>query len=289
MPTPEEIQERTLKLQEAEHLLKRDQFERDAGKGILSNASVLVTVIAGMSAVIFQGLNYRASIQQAEAAKANLEAASKQSQNEWDFRGLQLFVAVQEKIITCDADGNTAQLNLFTDLFPNLRAGFRNAAAARANSCATKQAEAARETAEAQRQSPGPAADAARYRTLGALSATIAAATATVEGTAAPQAALTTVYLQIASESQRPDAVRLQQALRAQGYKVPGIELTSTAPNEAQVRYFYATQTDTANQVADLVGRTLNGPKPTTVSLAGRYRNLPGGVMEFWFPRPGPA
>src|SRR5271165_3385685 len=149
MLTPEQVQERTLKLQEGELELKREQFERDSRKGVLSNVSVLVTVIAGLSAVIFQILNYWASAEQAKSAKSNLEAARLQSDNEWNLRGLQLFVAVEDKIISCDAYANEAQLNLFTDLFPKLVVGFRNAASARANNCATLKSDTAREAAQA--------------------------------------------------------------------------------------------------------------------------------------------
>ncbi|MBI1185819.1 MAG: hypothetical protein GC206_00505 [Alphaproteobacteria bacterium] len=101
------------------------------------------------------------------------------------------------------------------------------------------------------------------------------------------------IYLHIRAEADRADAERVAERLRAEGFRVPGIELVP-APRGygANLRYYYEPQAPQADRIASLVSAALNeaqiagwaGWSPRKVSLAGGYENLPRDRVEVWFP-----
>lgn len=112
-----------------------------------------------------------------------------------------------------------------------------------------------------------------------------AAATACAGEPAA--ANVTRLYIQIAREDQREAAVALQNALRAQGYAVPGIERVGNgaAPGSAQLRYVYAEDCASARQLVETLKEQ---PELADVALQPipqyRGRSLRRS-FELWFPK----
>lgn len=118
----------------------------------------------------------------------------------------------------------------------------------------------------------------------------------TPEPTPAPAAALgpgdacgpapPEVYIQFVAEAGRAEATRLREALAAAGWPVvAALDLEAGAATRGDVRFYWPEQescaTRLAEALADLAGRPFD-----TISLAGRYRNLPRGRVEIWLPAP---
>ncbi len=286
MATEAELRERAVMVQEGDLALRRQQFDYEKTKGPLNNAAVAVTMIAGLSAVLFQAGAFFTARQQALAAQDNLSAARLQSGKDWSFRGLELFVHDEDKLISCDGPATDAQMSLFTGLFPDLVVQFRNAAQAKTQSCITVQGNAAAAAAVASKASPkevAEAADAARYSALASFAPSAAQASG---APAAKVSALPTVYIQIGSETQRSQALALQQSLAAKGYGAPGVQRVAAAPRMAQLRYYHPDPADVAvaSKTATAIGSLLRTPAPAIVPVPGHYRNLPTGIVEYWFP-----
>lgn len=107
-----------------------------------------------------------------------------------------------------------------------------------------------------------------------------------------PPVSTVRVYLQIADESQRPLAQRLQQRLVSLGYAVPGIERVGTrAPAKAQLRYVYAEDRAEALRLQHNAGRRPAGGDCEPVfdlrPPMAQYRlKTPQNSFELWFPNP---
>ncbi len=289
--------ERDVGVREGELKLKQAQFELDKKKGPLSNIAVVVTMIVGLATAIYGALNYGVSVSQQHTAASQaqtaetekttaLKAADIAAATARDQAGLALFVQYEDKLVHCDpaldAAQNTtvanAQISMFATLYPNLATKFQDAATATLTACSVTAANVAAAKAKAANAPPEQVsadADAARYKTL-------AQSGPTTVGTSTR---LPTVWIQYANDGQRGQAQTLQKALIAKGYPVPGIQLVSAAPNAAQVRFYHDDQQDAAKGVADAVAGALGTPRPALRSLSGSYKNLPGGVVEFWFGR----
>jgi hypothetical protein len=281
MPNELELREREVRVQEQEQTLREKQFELDQRKGPWSNAAVSITAIAGVAAIIFQALNYGAAREDRTTAAYQLSAAKVQANRDWEFKGLQLFLSDEEKLVGCDPKATDAHVSLFGNFWPDLLAQFRTAAAARAQSCANAVANAAVTSAGSGTSSPqsgGNAADKARYQTISSFAPAVTQAGAPGQ--------IRTVYLQIASEGQRSQALTLQQALISQGYSVPGIERVAAAPSQAQLRIYRGDEQNAARSLAAVIANALHAPPPAIQSLQSTYANLPAGVVEFWFPQP---
>lgn len=100
-------------------------------------------------------------------------------------------------------------------------------------------------------------------------------------------AAATRVYIQIAREDQREAATALQAALRSQGYVVPGIERVGdgAAPTRAQLRYVYAEDCASAQQLIDLV-RPQPALRSAELQAIPQYRGRSlRRSFELWFPK----
>lgn len=167
---------------------------------------------------------------------------------------------------------------MFQSLYPDLAPKFQDAANAKARSCAAEKAQAAADKARSQRSDPAAvlqAADAARYQTLARLTPD-----AVVTAAAKP----TTIYIQFSDATQRGQALKLQEALKAAHYSAPGVEKVASAPKVAHVRYYHRGQEPAARAAAEAIGKALNIPVPEIQPVPSRYSNLPEGVLEFWFP-----
>lgn len=275
------LREREVAVQEADQQLKLDQFKHEKSKGPLANVAVTVTIVAGVAAIAFQGLGAWSAGMERHAASDRLAAATKQADNDWDFRGLELFVHDEDKLVGCDPKAAQQQVDLFATLFPRLVQKIQTAASSKAQACATDKSNAAA-AAAAKENAPAAkveaAADAARYDTLTNFASSVPVPKKTGLGP------IRTVYIQIADESQRPQAVALQQALIAKGYSAPGVQLVAAAPAQAQLRVYRNEEVADGDKVASFVGSTLATQAPAVKSLEGRFRSLPPGVAEYWFP-----
>ncbi len=265
-PPAASFEERQIRVQEGELALKREQFAAERKKGVLGNAAVMITIVGGVSAILFQAAGV-------VTAQINLETAKQQATNDWDFRGLELFVHDEDKLVSCDGAETAAEVSLFQSMFPRLLDELKRVASAKAQACIAQQGDAA----AAATKGPGAAgaSDQARYAALASFAPALSSA----------PSARPTVYIQISDEAERPDAVRLQQALAAQGYAAPGVQRVATSPSEAQLRYYHddQTSTDQANTAAAQIAAILHTPKPQVLVVPGHYSNLPYGIVEYWF------
>jgi hypothetical protein len=92
------------------------------------------------------------------------------------------------------------------------------------------------------------------------------------------------IYIQIASEDQRPQARKIQDALHAAGYSAPGIEYVGAkSPNHSQLRYFVSTD---AGPVMDKVLSLLRAQgldiDSQFVRMSGAPRALRPNQFEVW-------
>jgi len=277
---------------ERELTLKEHQFEHEKTKSPFANVAVIVTIIIGLSGIGFQGLSawsaHSAAVQaqaDKDTAKINANAASKkadaQARLDHDENGLKLFLAASEKLLNCDYKMTDAQVGMFEAIYPDLTKDIGAAVDARRSGCAAAAANAAAQLAE---HAKAPQAEVlavaltARYDALQRLS---------MNASAAATSALPTVYIQFESEDDRPAAIALQAALLQKGYGAPGIQKVSAAPNNPQVRYYNDDQKGLAQTAASFIGAQLHMPKPPATAPVGGRRDLPTGVIEFWFPHRG--
>lgn len=277
-----ELRRREVEVQEQELELKRQQFQYEKSKGPMGNVAVAVTVVAGIAAVLFQGVGAYGAHEEQVAATANLKSAEKRAGKEFDLKGIELFVNTEDKVVGCDPTAVDAQVSLFTSLFPELMDRFRDAAASKAQHCAAVSGNAAASATGkgATPQAVAAAADKARYSTLSNFAPAVSQPSA---GASSP---LSTVYIQIADASQRGQALALQQALIAAGYTCPGIQLVATAPRAPQLRIYRDDERSAASKLAGVIAATLHIPQPDVRSLQSQYKNLPTGVVEYWFATP---
>jgi hypothetical protein len=180
----------------------------------LASAAVLVTILGGLAAVLFQGIGFLTSTQDKE--NAEIAAAS-----DFDFKGLELFVKEQDHLITCDPDESARNLKLFNDLFSKrVTAGFSEVVAYRSQKCIAQsqnsgaaEAEAKTKGAPLSTEEIAAAADVARYAAAALQASLLDASTAAN----APARQKYRVFIQINSEADRIDAAALQAALNSKG------------------------------------------------------------------------
>jgi hypothetical protein len=89
------------------------------------------------------------------------------------------------------------------------------------------------------------------------------------------------VFVQFTGDPAPAEALRAK--LEAAGWSAPGIEAVQGVRPRGDVRYYWPEQADCAAALAQSLAGAM-GTEFTTVSLAGRYRNLPRGRMEIWLP-----
>jgi hypothetical protein len=267
-----ELKLKQLEIQQKEHeLTAKTRFD-------LTRAAVLVTVIGGMSAVLFQGVGALTSWN--EKKKAEVTAKS-----DFDFKGLELFIKEQGNLITCDQDESNRNLRLFQSLFSEtVTRGFNEIVAYRSQKCVTQSANSATDRAKSASKSEAQvnaAADAARY-------AAVAQQAPLLSAGIEPGQARYRVFIHINSDTDRTAAATLQAALIKKGYSAPGIETVSTAPNRYQVRFYYKQQEPDAKTLA-LLAESVLGLGPSSIeippALERTFKSLPQGTLEFWFPR----
>lgn len=92
------------------------------------------------------------------------------------------------------------------------------------------------------------------------------------------------VYIQAPDMDSRFAADRMWKALKAAGFRSPGIELVAGgAPSRAEVRYFNDADRALADRVAAIAaGEGLAG---AAVMRAGANYQAPRGQIELWYPR----
>lgn len=96
-------------------------------------------------------------------------------------------------------------------------------------------------------------------------------------------AAPPTVYIQFVAEADRPRAAAARDLLLAAGWPVAeGLDLVA-ARTAGDVRFYWPEQAGCAARLAEALGSAFGSPF-ATISLAGRYRNLPRDRVEVWLP-----
>jgi hypothetical protein len=90
-----------------------------------------------------------------------------------------------------------------------------------------------------------------------------------------------TVFVQFTGD--RAAAERLRAELQAAGWSAPAVEAVTGARPRGDVRFYWPDQEACAAALAEAL-QAATGAEFITVSLAGRYRNLPRGRMEVWLP-----
>lgn len=95
-------------------------------------------------------------------------------------------------------------------------------------------------------------------------------------------AAPPTIFVQYVS-GDGAGARRAAEALAASGWAVAGVEHVADGRTRGDVRYYWDEQAACARRLAEALGAA-GGGDFGTISLAGRYRNLPRGQMEVWLP-----
>ncbi|MBP6999943.1 hypothetical protein [Amaricoccus sp.] len=92
------------------------------------------------------------------------------------------------------------------------------------------------------------------------------------------------VYIQFVAPPARPRAAEARDLLLAAGWQVAeGLELVDAARTAGDVRFYWPEQADCAARLAEALQAAFGQPF-ATISLAGRYRNLPRGRVEVWLP-----
>lgn len=244
----------------------------------LAGAAVLVTMLGGVSAVLFQGIGLLTAMNEKEAARAA-------SRSEFDFKGLELFLKEQDRLFGCDPDESLRHLTLFQTLFSDqITDGFSGIIAYRTQICLAKSQNAAvaQASSTAGVLEIGTAADNARYSAAAQQSALL-------DSTAGSSLEQYRVFIQIGDDADRATAAGLQAALTAAGYAAPGVDQVDAAPFNYQVRYYYKDQVEDARKLASVIASELalegTGATIQLISLEGRFGSLPKETMEFWFPK----
>jgi hypothetical protein len=98
------------------------------------------------------------------------------------------------------------------------------------------------------------------------------------------------VYIQIASEGQRPAARSLQARLRSENYLAPGIENVGSKaaiPKEIEVRYYRDEEKDEAVRIINLLKNFNPGlpVKSTPQKIPGNGKGTRPRHYEIWFSR----
>jgi hypothetical protein len=93
-----------------------------------------------------------------------------------------------------------------------------------------------------------------------------------------------TIYIQISSERQRNDAEALRRKLGDAGFFVPDIEVVgSRAHRDAQIRYFYQDDFDTAKRIKEIASQSsISGAHLMSLTHVSE-KNSPG-FLEVWYP-----
>ena len=87
-----------------------------------------------------------------------------------------------------------------------------------------------------------------------------------------------TIYIQYGDGSNAA-AAALADKLKANGFRVPGLDQVASAPSVPQVRYYRKGQDALASALAAAIGAN------ATTSFIGATRKLPDGIIEVWLPK----
>ena len=94
-----------------------------------------------------------------------------------------------------------------------------------------------------------------------------------------------TVYVQYAAGDQ-DIALKAQEVLIRQNFRVPGIDQVGKVPSRMQVSYYRPEQKSFAGKLAGELGKKLGLPAgPDNAILVTSSKQLPGGIIEVWLPR----
>jgi hypothetical protein len=287
MSVDDDLKAAELELKRLE-IQEKQRMARANANWDLARASVLVTVVAGVAAVLFQVLSFQiAQVDKRRAdatAKSDKERAQIAATSDFNFRGVELFVKEHERLVTCDAEESRRNIALFRNLFSvEIMKAFDEIVAFSVQKCISDAAN--REGARAKTESKTPAqvteaAEAARYQETAIQAAVLA--------TSISQAPGYQIFIHITKDADRERATALQAELRSKGYSAPGVQKVSFAPERFQVRYYYQDQVNDAKMLRSIAAAQL-GISTEDIQLPDaldkRYKSLPKRTMEFWFPR----
>lgn len=280
-----ELKRHAIMLDRLKFELEREKFLSQRSD-LLAKLPIIVTAIAGVSAILFQGAGlWTASLQRAAAAD-ELQAKQVSQRADYDLKALDFLVKNSDGLIGCNsADGSdSAALQSLGEFMSEPGKRVLQAAIYRAVSkCAAASQKHASDEASASGRTPAPAElQEARYQEIVRQAPILSASAALVPD----GAQLPSVFIHYSSDADRDRATTVQAALKAKGYKAPGTERVSVAPRVLQVRFYKDDQRPAAERLAELLKAQL-GTMPELRSLQHDYPKLPSGVMEIWFPAKG--
>lgn len=260
-----------LELKWRQYQLDKEQADHDRHDA-LRRLPVIITVIAGISAIIFQGLGVW-------EARITRETEAARAARDFDFKVFELMLTQRQSLISCNPQSTAKNVSAISVVLSDqLKPALTNLVDGVVSSCVS-----AAQNSSTASDSAKPAEQTARYNTLAAQSQVL-----TATGPGDPAAARGRVFIQYQGASDRAWALQLQSALQAAGYKAPGIDQVKAAPANYEIRYYKASQQGAAEQLAAKVQTELKLSAPPQVrSLASLYPGLPRGVMEVWFPDRG--
>jgi hypothetical protein len=268
-----ELKVRLYELERQKVELERLKFEREDRSSIWSRLPVVITVVAGASAIGFQGVG-------ALQSWIDRDAARERADRDFDFKGLELLVTRKSDLLSCDSDVTLKNVDAFTlVLSSKVKPALQSLVDANGRSCAV-QAQAASPT-----NTSGKAVDQTAFYSAVASQAGVLATTKALAPTGGTNQR---VFLQYAAPADQQRATSLQQALQRRGFNATGVEKVAAAPSQLEVRYYKDADRSGAGRVAAIVNSTLPSAAPAKlVSLQRTYPNLPAGVIEIWLPSRG--
>lgn len=276
-----ELKRQQLLVERAKYQLEVAKFHGQQ-RDLLARLPIIVTMIGGISAVLFQFIGLGTSSNQRKAAAYELRAKQIAEKSDHDIRALEFFTKNSNTLVRCGgkaASNAEVLLGLGNYMTPEGRILLKSALDGALSECKSQPGTPSTKGAPANKEQ-----EAAKYAETERLAPLFDASAALAEGTNQ----LPTIFIHYAAEADRDKAAALQGVLRGLNYSAPGIEKVSAAPKKLQIRFYKDKQRPQAQQLADKLRASL-GVEPMLRSLERDYPNLPssGGVMEIWFPAPG--
>jgi len=115
------------------------------------------------------------------------------------------------------------------------------------------------------------------------------AAVQMIQQQAIPTTPVQRVFLHYANSQDRELMAGLTERLRAEGFRVPGMELVRSN-FRSDIRFYHPEDEETAQRILELVaGHLADSGRPQEIQihyLGERYSNVPQGVVEVWLSTP---
>lgn len=258
--SPSSLEERRLRLEE-----RRLSHEESFPKKWLPT---IVTLSLGVVAACFSYVQHANAELDARERNSEIKA---QNEREWGMRTVDIYFEKQHLFdFSKDPERAGSNLRVLITVAPDIVANVL-------------------ESEQSRLPTPGRDSDLKRIEGLAAI-AEVQDALREARGSPSPTEVSSknsdfTVYIQYPEGSQQLAEI-VRASLQTLGYRVPGIDEVSNAPDRFEVRYYREEQETRANDLAKQLAQALGEPagSPTAKMLQSR-RQLPGGVLEVWLPQ----